>query len=229
MQVARGEWSRTGCGCTIGILGGLGHGEHPATQPPRPHGVRSVRFSWLCYSQGSAKIEDMERLQQKAYREWEKHSVEVRSKHRVSAGAKPWTQRAGVQLLGVPCLPRVHDVLDCVWGVALKQAKPAVTVSTLRKGLWVDLSQDILRQPLTERKRARMPAMCTGSVFYNYEVHRIMSGKVHLLALGHPNTRMSQEFKECHLRRLAGEGFSIPCAAVVSFVMFSNPYGSWWR
>jgi hypothetical protein len=72
--------------------------------------------------------------------------------------------------------------------------------------------------------------MTTGSVMYSYEHDKTLSGKAHLQLLGHPKDRMSRQiFSESKLRDLAGEGFSVPCAALVTFLCFANPHGEWWH
>jgi len=166
----------------------------------------------------------------KAWPLWLSHSEAIRTRNSVPKGTRPWTTRRGISLVGVPATLRAHDVLDTVWSVAVKQAARSTPASDIRKSLFCDLSQDIKRQPLTAAKRSRgLPSMVTGTVYYSFEEDTTISGRGNLQLLGHPPGRMSrQSFSESQLRDLAGEGFSVPHACLISFLLFSNPFGAWW-
>jgi len=161
---------------------------------------------------------------------WKTHSAAMRAKHQIPASATPWTRRGGVQLTGCPSTARVRDLLDVIWAAAMKQSPRFTTSTTLRKGLWSDISQDIERQPMTLAKREKgMPVFTTSSVMYSFEFDMTLSGTDHLVLLGHPPARMSRAaFSESQMRNLAGEGYSIPCASIITFLLFANPHGQWW-
>ena len=161
---------------------------------------------------------------------WEKHVANVRSANRIPKSANPWTSRRGIQLRGVPATLRVRQSLDTVWAVAMAQANHKIPAEKLRENLWVDLSQDIVRMPLTPAKRSRgFPVITTSSIIYSFQEDVTLSGRSNFLLLGHPPSRTSrQAFSEAKLRDLAGEGFSVPYCALISFIMYSNPHGPWW-
>ena len=160
---------------------------------------------------------------------WLQTSEAVRTKHNVPKATKPWTSKPNVQLRGVPGTPRVLDVLDTVWAIATQQAPRAASTGKIAQGLWVDLSQDVQRQPVTAHARGKgLHGMATSSIFYSYSADAVLSGKAHLQLLGHPLSRMRRRFTESQLRHLAGEGCSVPHAALAPFLMFANPHGQWW-
>ena len=179
-----------------------------------------------CVCKATEQVKEAGGLHSQDYSAWRTHSGKLRAAHNIPPTAKPWTTRRGIALDGVASTLRVHDVLDVFWGVVVNRAPKTMSVSEVRSGLWCDVSQAVQRQNHNPRS---VPGMTTRSMYYSFEFDKTISAKGNLQMLGHPATRMSRErFSENQLRELAGEGFSIPCCSIVSFLMFANPFGEWW-
>ncbi|CAK0870712.1 unnamed protein product [Prorocentrum cordatum] len=181
--------------------------------------------------QEQARVEDLARAP-RHFSKWQVHSSKIRSDNGVPRSATPWSARSNVVMSGVPRTPRILDLVETTWAVAVAQSPTTIQTKQLKKGLWVGLNQDIKRQPITAAKRARgmPPVMTTGTMYYSFEADATISGKGNLQLAGHPSDRASRSFfSESKLRDLAGETFCAAYCSIVSFVMYCNPHGEWWR
>ena len=72
--------------------------------------------------------------------------------------------------------------------------------------------------------------MTTSATLYSYEADAVLSGAAMLKAVGWPAGYMPAEaFSETVLRSLAGESFSVPIIAQVSFAIYLCPSAPWWK
>ncbi len=94
--------------------------------------------------------------------------------------------------------------------------------------MWADIATGVERLPY---RIGCLPTLKQNSVLYSYSKDTILSAAAHLQLLGWPNSKIPKTRSLCdtNLRGLAGEGYSLPLCTVISFVMYANPYGTWWE
>lgn len=137
----------------------------------------------------------------------------------------PWTGRPEVRLHGTPRTPRVKDLIDCAF-VVIRDSAPHSTPTTEAIDGWlVDVSQAIQRKPWSKRL-----TLTQNSQLYSFTHDACLSGCGNLQLMGWPRSvAPPSRFTEGDLRALAGEGYSLPWAAMIHYVMWANPFGPWWR
>ena len=71
------------------------------------------------------------RGQQPEFAVWKSKSAACRDQLCMAPCSTPWTQRPGVQLVGVPKSDRVRDVLDVRYGAARKAGRPGMSAQEI--------------------------------------------------------------------------------------------------
>ena len=102
---------------------------------------------------------------QKPFPNWWRHSRAVRTQLGVPTSFseyRPWQDRPGTQLLGVPECSRLRDVLDCAWESRLQmhdmtEAAPSEQ-DAIRQGFFCDYGQAVQQRPWGE-----LHCFCKGS------------------------------------------------------------------
>jgi hypothetical protein len=161
---------------------------------------------------------------------WRCHSNELRTKLGVSATFQPWTSQLR-ELVGVPRhLPRILDLLDIAWIVALKnnQKLPPdtrMTESQLKVGYFVDISQGVNRKPWY---RDYLPTLTQSTVLYSFEFDFVLAGRTHLHLQGFPADIQVAGLSNEQCRLLAGEAWSLPGMAPAFYAYFLASQGPWW-
>jgi len=161
-------------------------------------------------------------MQDKVWAAWRHHSAQIRARYDLPKASASWTGRPGVSLRGVPDLPRVHDLLNACFSIQRVQM-PQATTAELTKNLWVDYSQAVQRMPWSRGLRTA----CTSSMFYSFEQDVSTSGFDMMRLLGWPRKRVVGRDRD--FRLLAGESYSLPWLTVLHGVLFTNPFGPWWK
>ena len=153
-------------------------------------------------------------------KKWEAHSAETRLKHGVPADARPWTESAG--LLGVPHTARVLDLLDTSFAVA-RLRNPGIARKEIVKGLWANVSQGVQRLPFAWS----LPTAATSTWAYSYEMDRLLTARSMMRMQGWPENLLGQDVSERDYRFLSGNGCSVPIAAVLTSILYTNPWAPW--
>ncbi len=157
------------------------------------------------------------------FAKWRSESSRLRSALNMPRDAKPWTGRAGVELRGVPNKEHLHDLLDIAFEDRRSKFETGTPTSDVVRGFMADLSQAVGRKawsdgPGTARKN---------SIWYSFEYDCVLSGSCNMRLLGW-GERFCESFSESELRNLAGEGYSLPIAAVLTLLFYCNPHAIWW-
>ena len=157
-------------------------------------------------------------------RKWPTHSKEIRSKYSLPAEGRAWTGRPGVTLLGVPGTARVFDVLDTGFSY-IRARHPDWTFQQLVTNLWANPSQSVARVPLSYHA----PTPATSTVMYSFQHDRTISPAGWMQLFGWPRSMTPYGLlTEAEYAQIAGNGFSVCIAAVVSTAMYCNPWAPWW-
>ncbi len=158
------------------------------------------------------------------FREWRKHSGNMRTGCGVSAAFSGWTSRADVQLVGFPKNDRCLDLLDCAWACRIKQASRTTSSTELRKDFWVNAAQAVQRRPWGAPK-----TLISAGCFYSYERDVCLDGLDMLALQGVPSSSSVAELGFRDTKDLAAEGFFLPSFGTVLGALYASPYASWWR
>jgi hypothetical protein len=142
---------------------------------------------------------------------------------KMSGDAAPWTRAPTTKLRGLPQTPRVRDLVNVGFGARMKQ-NPNMSTLELKQGLWANPSQSIARKPWSV-----VPATTTTSCeLYSYEADAVLSGLAMMRCMGHPSDSCPIEcFSERDLRSRAGESFSVPIIAVLTYAFYLSPFAPW--
>ena len=123
-------------------------------------------------------------------------------------------------------LPRQRDLVNVAWAVRTKEFPEGTPVSVMRQGWWVDVSQDIIREPWT----SKMKTFTRETIMYSFEHDFVLSGHDMLLSLGIPRAQAPQkEFSNGELRSMSGEGYPAPLIGALTMLFWLNPWAPWWR
>eukprot|EP00959_Pyramimonas_sp_CCMP1952_P475295 9504103-Pyramimonas_sp.AAC.3 len=145
----------------------------------------------------------------------------------------------GILLRGVPCRPNIHDILDCAWAARMSTMRknnrrkstdlgldaPADMVAAGRKGWFANISQSVARSPWKEGTGT----MLTSSMLYSFEMDYVLSGSDMMRLQGWPAITDLSHFSSNQLRKLSGEGFSLPCIAAILYPFYLCPTMPWWQ
>ena len=69
---------------------------------------------------------------------------------------------------------------------------------------------------------------CRSTVEYSFQLDKILSGFGQMRIMGHPANLDRSLFSNADFMELAGEGFSIPIAAMLIHAYWENPHAPWW-
>ena len=158
---------------------------------------------------------------------WRQCSQDIRKASGWSLSAQPWTTLKGIQLRGVKRLPRVLDLIDTAWmprtGCA---ALTAEQVLELRKGFWVDYSQNHDRQPW-----GGVRCLTTSTSLYSFERDREVLGIEHIFQMGWAPSEIPSEMTDSELKDLAGEAQALPClcCAIYALILAADLPSFWSR
>ena len=163
-----------------------------------------------------------------ALRQWKLHSAQQRQAAGISTDYDGYTRHSDVRLRGVPDLPRVHDKLNIRWALRLKRALAGESSSSLKSGLWCDLSQNTHRG--SGETVGFGGTLCTSSLMYSFEQDVVLDGVDTMMLQGWPRDMASSaEFTNAGKKELAGEGYHLACFALVAYGVYLNPYATWWK
>ena len=158
---------------------------------------------------------------------WMRSGVDVRSKHGLAfTSQSQWSKQKGVKMLGVPRLDRILDCLDTCWSYVQK-TEDHLNHKQLRADLWCNIGQEVSRLPVS---RGNVPCLATSSLLYSFQEDRLLSGAAHMQLMGWPSNLCTHEGfpTQADYRALAGAAFSCPIAAILTSVLYSNPFAPWW-
>ena len=154
---------------------------------------------------------------------WQKESAEFRQQHGAALDWKPWTGRPEFRGRGLPKLPRVLDVLDCLVIHVLEQKKTNAATCNLQdlmQGMYVDVSQGFLRHFHTSTQGVNH-ALTTSSIVYSYDRDSVLTGRELLQLHGQPvSLNLPSELTESQISHLAGEGMALPCLAGLLWCLY---------
>ena len=159
------------------------------------------------------------------FKQWRRHSADVRSKLGVSSEYSGWTSQAVISLPGVPKTPRVLDLLNTAWAERLQACGGAGNVSTVeaRIGFWANVSQAVQRHPY-----GTPGTLATSGAWYSFQHDFLLDGQDECQLQGMPRAP-TPCLSSNQLHGLAGEAFSVPCVSTFLYSMYLNPWGTWWR
>jgi hypothetical protein len=171
------------------------------------------------------ELAQQEHANEKLFAKWKAQSATLRDSLKMSGDAAPWTRAPTTKLRGLPQTPRVRDLVNVGFGARMKQ-NPNMSTLELKQGLWANPSQSIARKPWSV-----VPATTTTSCeLYSYEADAVLSGLAMMRCMGHPSDSCPIEcFSERDLRSRAGESFSVPIIAVLTYAFYLSPFAPWWQ
>ena len=161
-----------------------------------------------------------------ASRRWKVDSKAFRSSLGVSENYKPWTSRRSFLGVGLPASERVLDVLDCYVAAELQENSgradecARVDVRAVMDGKFIDVSQGVKRGTHTN-KSGFVRTFTTSTVLYDFSRDCVLTGYEMLLLHGFPRDFViPPEIPETEVRKVAGEGMSIPSLAAVIWCLY---------
>ena len=98
-----------------------------------------------------------------------------------------------------------------------------MSVQENMKGLYANVGMSVARMPFTRS----VPTPTTSVVAYSYELDRVISARGMMRLLGWPDNLLEQSGAETEFRFLSGNGFSVPIAAMLTSILYSNPSAPW--
>ena len=154
---------------------------------------------------------------------WRQHSVATRAALGLPPKSTPWS--SGAQLRGLRGdRDRRVDLLDIAFSER-RNAAPYATEAELRSSFWANISQGVQRRPWGDLP----PVLCRQSMVYSFEADAVLSGWGHLLLLGWPrSTAPRAQATDGDLRDLAGESYSVPIMAMLTYAVYCCPEMPWW-
>ena len=118
----------------------------------------------------------------------------------------------------------MRDVIDVCFTIAHRKSMIGQDASEVQK-LYVDVSKPLSKAwPVIDD----IPSLGPKTLVYSYGVDMVMSGALHLRALGWGPEKISGEFKDDRLRELAGMSGSVPISTMFVAALYLNPWGAWW-
>lgn len=160
----------------------------------------------------------------KQYTRWRGESAATRARLGISSGWCGWTGLEGISCHGIArSNERALDVLDCAWAWRLKRLGGTADVVEARKGFFADTSQSVARMPWS----TCVKTLCQSSCIYSFELDRVLDGQDTMMLQGWSRNGLSS-FGSDLLRHLSGEGYTLPCAAVVLYSYWLNASAPWW-
>ena len=124
---------------------------------------------------------------------------------------------------GVPGTPRVHQIIDAVAVLKLREfgALNRVTLESFQtmkdvlKDVFVDISQNPRQRCFTNRQGINH-CLATSSQLYSYGADRMLLPFELLLLQGHRRgLQLPSNMRSNQIKELAGEGMSLPCLGTV--------------
>ena len=161
------------------------------------------------------------------FAEWVAQSSKVRAEHGIPKHDKPWSQRRGIQMSGVPARPRVVDLLDVGFALRQRALGHYATSAELRRSYYCDISGSVERKPFAVHPFV----FRRNSFLYSYETDSVLSGAAQLEVMGWPRRLLpsASVISDSEYRDLSGECYSVPIAAVLNMCFYCNPWGPWWH
>ena len=163
------------------------------------------------------------------FAKWQSHSAVIRASLQVTKEFAPWTSAPHVRLHGVPrkC-KRIVDLIDVCYIDALTKnmAKPEdqrLTTADIVRGLFADCSQAVQRKPWGYCVKT----IHTNTLLYSFEADCVLSSKMCLRLHGFPH-HIDSDNSDCQLKALAGESWSLPCAATAFYAYALTCDAPWW-
>ena len=167
---------------------------------------------------------DEKALMQIDWAQWRKHSSVWRSKLKLPKTSRPWTGKKGRLLKGVPRTERATDLIDIAFAHQMA-ANPGVPTAEAIRSLWVDLATSVERSPWGES----LTTARQNTIYSSFAKDSVLSGASNMALLGWPRSAcIRDEFTKRELRSLAGEGYSLPWAGVLNYLLYANPHAPWW-
>lgn len=160
---------------------------------------------------------------EKRYAQWRQESAHARSKLSISSSFDSWSAREDVA--GLPAAMRQVDVANVAWAARMKSSPAGTTLSDLRNGYWVDLSQSVKRAPW-----GRLGCVTCECMWYSFQYDSCLSGWDFVKSQGLPRgVAPAAQFSNADLRSLGGEAFACPCIGVATAAFWLNPWAPWWK
>ena len=158
------------------------------------------------------------------FHNWEEKSASVRAALDMPPDIKPWT--ATHKLMGVPPVPRYHDLLDIGYFALLKQLPPdrSKDLYDALNNWFCDLSQSCDHRPWCEG----MGTQTTRALWYSYGTDRVVTTEQHYSIMGWPSSVDLGYLSNNELHDLIGESIHLPCLATVLFPLYLSPWQPWW-
>jgi hypothetical protein len=169
------------------------------------------------------------RQQKHEFHEWKSHSSAIRSAEGLAKhGGTKWCELPGIKLKGLPDSERMRDVLNIGFLLRMKQAEAQdlrLTTDELVYDFWCDVAQGVQRKPY---RYGSPPTFKQNTIAYSFAEDLVLTGYQHMILMGWPPVFLSESVSDAHYRSLSGESYSLPIITVLHYIMWCNPYGSWW-
>ena len=168
--------------------------------------------------------EEKSRLTAKEYAKWHEQSVDIRNEMGLPHSRNPWTESKKV-LRGMPRLDRMVDCVNvCFWAARQKHAE--LSEKELIDKLWMNPGASVSRLHFTLDDPGTWTHAAT---WYNYQKDCMLTSAAQLHLLGWPkDSTPYNTFSEADCRSLSGDAFSVPCAAMFSYIIYCNPWSPIW-
>lgn len=124
---------------------------------------------------------------------------------------------------------RIKDVIDFGFSQRLKTMEAQglqLKTEDIVIGFWADVSSSITRNPY---RHGCPGTFRQNSVAYSYQYDTIVSGAAQLEIMGWPRFALPAHINDGQFRTLSGECYSLPICLALNYVLYANPYGTWWQ
>lgn len=168
-------------------------------------------------SDADAKREDTR------FKQWQKDSLILRDKAKVSPEFRPWTSRPSFTAKGVRLTDRIRDLMDSVVIDRMSQGKQTLTqIVKDMDDTFLDFSQSHQRKCWTQVNGINK-CLTTSSTIYSYGADRLVLPIETLKFMGYPDSlKLPYPMSHHDIRDFVGEAMCLPCVATVLWSLVVN-------
>lgn len=156
------------------------------------------------------------------FKQWQKDSLILRDKAKVSPHFRPWTSRPSFTAKGVRLTDRVTDLMDSLVIDRMAQGKQTLTqIINSLDDTFLDFSQSHQRKCWTQCGINK--CLTTSSTIYSYGADRLVLPIETLKFMGYPESlKLPYPMSHHDIRDFVGEAMCLPCVAAVLWSLVVN-------
>ena len=153
--------------------------------------------------------------------DWKRRSLHKRTSIEMPPGAKPWTEKPGVKLRGVPRSDRYEDCLDVSFFESVKNGGSAdrpIHFSVISNNVdWGKLARDTI------------PTFCTASKIYSFQYDTVLTVEHRLALMCFPSGLARRSLQDKDIEAMLGEACHVACMALVLLSICAISPAPWLR